>query len=152
VIESILAELKRIARRLERLEAQERGGIYADWTPTVTQSGAVAITIGEARYCRIGDLVVATAYLTVTGAGTSGQPIVIGGLPFALPAGSFRHHGTILVRDRGTAYYAGVLRRNDDTSLVGTVDGAAGTAIGQSPSFALEEGDNISVQIAYEAT
>jgi hypothetical protein len=124
---------------------------YRDWTPTVTQSGAVAVTIGEARYCRIGNLVVATAYLTPTGAGTSGQPIVIGGLPFTLPAGAFRHHGTIQVRDAGTAYYVGVLRRNDDTSLVGIVDGAA-AAIGQSPSFALAADDDISVQITYEAT
>lgn len=59
------------------------GDVWTDWTPTVTQSGSVPITITTAKYMKVGRMVTLRAFLNVTGGGgTGGNAIKIGGLPF----------------------------------------------------------------------
>ncbi len=53
------------------------GNAWTTWTPTVTQSGAVAVTVNEATVAKDGRRVTFTAKMTVTGSGTSSNVIVI---------------------------------------------------------------------------
>lgn len=56
-------------------------GALTSWTPTVTQSGSVTVTVNYATYQRIGRLIHAQFKCTVTGSGTGANAIIIGGLP-----------------------------------------------------------------------
>lgn len=58
-------------------------GVLSTWTPNVTQGVSVTVTVTYARYIRLGRLVICFFSLAVTGAGTAGQPISVGTLPFA---------------------------------------------------------------------
>lgn len=59
------------------------GGAWSTWTPSVTQSGAVTVTVNRASYGRWGRLIVASGFLTVTGSGTGNNVVQIGNLPVA---------------------------------------------------------------------
>lgn len=54
---------------------------WQDWTPTVTQSGAVSNTVLYAKYLVMGPITFFTAAIDITGSGTGGNAIVIGGQP-----------------------------------------------------------------------
>lgn len=56
-------------------------GALTDWTPTITQLGSVTFVDTYSRYQRIGRRIECWFRLDVTGSGTSGNPVVIGGLP-----------------------------------------------------------------------
>lgn len=79
----------------------------ADWTPTVTQSGAVSNTVTYAKYATIGPLTYVCANISITGAGTGNNDILIGNLP-ANPAAN-GCYGTFWISDTGTAYYVGAV-------------------------------------------
>ena len=57
--------------------ANQIGAAWETWTPTVTQSGSVTCTVTYAKYAQIQKLVVASAYLTVTGTGTANNPVLV---------------------------------------------------------------------------
>lgn len=59
-------------------------GVLTGWTPTITQLGAVTVTVGYAKYMRIGRMVQHWFNLTATSAGTVANQVVLGGLPFTL--------------------------------------------------------------------
>ena len=125
---------------------------WTNWTPTVTQLGSVAVTINNARYMRIGKLIILTAYLTVTGSGTGNNAIVISGLPATgayATAGQVVGDGAIL--DNGSAWYAGAsLIMETTTTLKFRVSGNNDYA-GITPNFALANTDAISFTCTYEA-
>src|SRR5512138_2983596 len=81
-------------------ELQRYCGDWAAWTPTVTQSGAVTVTVTYARYCLVGKVCHVQARLAVTGSGTETNAIVIGGQPAAIQP---RYSGAS-VYVLGTAY------------------------------------------------
>lgn len=60
-------------------------GAWTSWTPTVSQSSSVTVTVTYAKYMRIGRLIIGTFQLAVTGSGTSSNAIGVSGLP-ATPA------------------------------------------------------------------
>lgn len=123
---------------------------WQDWTPTVDQGGAVAVTVTFARYAVLGDTVHIRGELAVTGAGTGGNNIIIGGLPGALsPAYVTGDVGTFRVLDAGTAHYVGVLIIASATTFFGRAHNN-GSPIGTTPSFALAAGDVIYFQGAWE--
>lgn len=62
-------------------------GAWTSWTPTITQSAAVTITINRARYTKIGRTVHLQAKITMASTGTASNAIAIGGIPIA-PAAS----------------------------------------------------------------
>ncbi len=152
MIEALTRQFVGMAKRLERLEVQERGPRWHDWTPTITQSGSVSCTITQAKYARIGKMVFVVAKLDVTGTGTAGNAIVIGGIPTAIaPAqtGSGVCVGSALVVDAGTTTYACSLQAPFSDQFyfrTGTNSGA----LGATPSFALASGDIISFTAMYE--
>lgn len=151
-MEQIFRELAELKRRLAELETQETPGIWTNWTPTVTQSGSVTVTVTYARYFTDGKLVHLIASLAVTGTGTANNAIVIAGIPSAIaPANTgFAVCGTIDIQDSGTAQYIGVLIAVGANDLRGTAHNAGGTYIGAGPNFALANGDIISFQATYE--
>ena len=53
------------------------GGAWTTWTPTVTQSGAVTVTVTHAVYGRWGRLIIANFRLAVTGTGTAANAVTV---------------------------------------------------------------------------
>lgn len=151
VLESIVARLKGLDKRVLRLEALEVGGVWTNWTPTIDQAGAVACTVTEAKYSRIGKVVHAYAVLAVTAAGTANNNIVIGGIPSAVGitlaaccVGSF-----VLIDSGGnTPYRVGAVYTASVSTVLLIVD-AATAPVGQDPNFALANGDAITFTITY---
>lgn len=149
-MEQLFREIAELKRRLAELETQEKPGIWTDWTPTVTQSGSVTVTVSYARYFTDGKKVDLIASLAVTGTGTIANPVVIGGLPAALsPASGVVVVGIIRIFDTGTAFYVGAMEVFTATSFKGFAH-LETDAIGIDPSFALANGDLITFQATYE--
>lgn len=117
---------------------------WVDWTPTVTQSVAVSVTVTEAKYCLIGKVCHIYAVLAVTGAGTSGEVIKVAGLPTAAQPAIYGRlpAGTGYCNDAGVAEYAATVIPNaaNDIWLVDTKTQAW---VGTSPAFALANTDKI---------
>jgi hypothetical protein len=125
---------------------------WVDWTPTITQSGGVAVTVNNARYQILGDTVTVVMTVTCTAAGTGNNPIVIGGIPSAIaPAftGNAAAIGIGSVRDVGTGIYVGVVWAIGDADWRIIANGNL-QVIGQAPNFALASGDQIGIQVTYE--
>ncbi len=122
---------------------------YTDWTPTVTQLGNVVVTITEAKYVKIGQMVHIYANLTVTGSGTGANAIVVGALTnFGSVSGC---QGGALILDTGTlAYHAGVIPASGTT--IKFYGYAVGDFVGITPNFALAAGDTISFWAYYRWT
>ena len=125
---------------------------WQDWTPTITQSGNVTVTVNYARYVVLAQSVIVRAKLTVTGSGTAGNAVVIGGIPTAIqPAnsGGLSIIGIGNIQDSGTAQYVGALWANtaSDWRLIAHNQT---NFVGVTPSFALANGDIIGFQAAYE--
>ena len=118
-----------------------------NWTPTVTQSGNVTVTVNRAEYYNRGPLVQIVATVTVTGSGTISNTIRIGNLPYtASHSGSYETIGTFNLLDSGSFIYNGVLILWTTTEVVLQRDGATGYLSG----IALAANDVISIQGEYE--
>ena len=118
-----------------------------DWTPTVTQSGAVSVSITYAKYLRLGNLALVMMWLTCTNAGTGNNDIVVGGIPAAIaPANTGTPCvGVATVRDAGTGFYNGnVMPASASTVKFVTPQTSGGAYIGKTPNFALANTDEIS--------
>lgn len=124
---------------------------YTNWTPTITQGVAVSVTVTEAVYSIIGETCHVQVKLAVTGAGTAGQQIVIGGMPtVAQPAlfGAGVVAGTAHVLDSGTTNHTGDLMATSATQFKILVD-ENDDYLGATPSFALASGDTIGFSATY---
>jgi hypothetical protein len=132
---------------------KEVAEIHGTWTPTITQSGSVAVTINRATYSiHHGRLCHVEVSLSVTAAGTAANAIVIGGQPAAIqPVGNgdaMSVIGVANVMDSGTAYYSGPVVA---LSAAGwQIYAHNGAAIGVSPNIALANGDAIGLKADYE--
>jgi len=52
-------------------------GALTNFTPAITQGGAVTATVAYARYQRIGRMILGSLFLSVTGSGTASNSIVV---------------------------------------------------------------------------
>lgn len=150
-----------LVRQISSLQKQVDGlikpevGRWIDWTPTVTQSVAVAVTVNVAKYLvSDDDKVNAYAELTVTGAGTGGNNILIGGIPAAVqPAGlilgTISTIGIVQIYDTGTSFYLGQVVPSAATSW-GLRDSSTRNLMGALPNFALAAQDVISLRVSYK--
>lgn len=123
------------------------------WTPTVTQSGSVGVTVTHARYSRIGRLIVANCQLTCTGTGTSSNPVTVS-LPVTAAVGSNIAIGSGYIYDASvTTNYAGVAVASSTTVAALVATSADSTSfLGQSVfTAALTTSDQINLAISYEA-
>lgn len=151
-IEQMARVIRNLEQRVERLEAQETTLRWVDWTPTVTQSGAVAVTVTLARYAIFGKLATTVVYLSITGAGTGGNAIVIGGQPVLIQVASAVSGlaiGSAWVEDSGTQYFAGTLCAIGATDWRIMINGTD-NYLGANPNFALANGDKIRFVAVYE--
>lgn len=152
IIDGLLKQLATLQQKVDKLIKPEVGR-WMDWTPTVTQSGSVTITVNYARYIVTQSMVIGRARVTVTGSGTTNNAIVIGGIPAAVQpanAGATRDViGTILILDAGTGNYQGALVATAAGSWNGVGHGLT-SVFGVTPNFGLANTDQIGIQFAYE--
>ena len=64
-------------------------GTLTAWTPSVTQSGAVTVTVSYAKTIRVGRWIQCSYLLLVTGSGTGANAVVIAGLPVTAASSGF---------------------------------------------------------------
>ena len=126
---------------------------WSTWTPTVTQSGAVAATVTRARYKIVNKICHTEVSLALTAAGTGNNIIVIAGQPSAIQA-SYLHAngfpvGICAVIDSGTAAFAGTVNVIAATQWQFRYSNGNGY-IGVDPNFALANGDFILFTATYE--
>ena len=123
------------------------------WTPTVTQNGSVTVTVNNATYSRIGDVIITRVKLTVTGSGSAGSAIVIGGQPSAIQAASnasLMPIGSFIIEDSSASIrYVGTIRTQAATDWRFQTSGVL-NATGVTPSFGLDSGDIISFVATYQ--
>lgn len=152
-INDLIRQINVLEQRLDELVEPEVGGVWADWTPTVDQNGAVAVTTTFARYTTINGVVIMQIRLAVTGAGDAGNDIIIAGIPAAIrptnPASSTHTIGTANIREDGVAHHIGALIAVGANDLRIMADGNA-SFVGTVPNFALNNGDDLGFMAAYE--
>lgn len=126
---------------------------WTSFTPTLTQSATVTKTLTYARYQRVGRLIVAQVFLTVTGSGTASNGIIIGlpvtaalttqplevgtGTVFDVSANQAFKGNAILNSGTGVNIRA----TGTSTSVMGAADFTAGLA----------NNDTVSYTVMYEA-
>lgn len=128
-------------------------GAWTSYTPSLTQSGAVTKTDTYAKYQRVGRLITAQCFLTVTGSGTANNPVVIG-LPVQAASTTGNHPvGTMFIFDNGTAWYHGVCLLASTTTVRGIAN-ADNVYLGQTGgdfAAALAATDVVGITVTYEA-
>lgn len=131
-------------------------GALTSWTPTVTQSGSVTISITEAFTSRLGRLVFLTARFAPTGTGTAGTDIILGGLPYAASGSTDGTQaigwGTIL-DGSASQEYEGSLRLVSSTSVKIRADSLTSGAFlgGTGFTAGLNNQDRLSLYAVYTA-
>jgi hypothetical protein len=149
----LLREVARLRREVDDLRRPEVGGVWYSWTPTVTQSVAVTATITFAEYSTLNKVVILTASLAITGTGTAGNAIVIGGIPAAVQAsrtGLDFSTGSVIVLDTSVPIrYEGSVTPFGASDLRFRSNGNAGL-IGAQPNFGLASGDSIGFTVVYK--
>ena len=128
------------------------GAAWETWTPTVTQTGNVTVTINYAKYTRIQKLVVAQFYLTVTGTGTAGSAVSVS-LPITNYAASSQMVGGGFIFDASATNLYTVQSQIASTTTVQFYSDQTGTASfwGIAPNVGLAVNDQIRCTVSYEA-
>lgn len=118
---------------------------WITWTPTITQSGSVVVTVNAAKYAVCGKVCKIFADMTVTGSGTAGNTITLSGIPAAVQTtttGATRVVGNGVIQDAGTANYYAIVTANAADGLVFNDTNTRGV-IGVNPNFGLAANDVI---------
>jgi hypothetical protein len=118
------------------------------WTPTIIQGVSVSVTVQHARYVVIGPVAFVWWELDVTSAGTSGQPISIGGQPVAIQSVRISNEAIIghgEIQDVGTAHRSVRVIPSGATNwrMRFYNDFATAGSAGVIAAFALASGDKI---------
>jgi hypothetical protein len=129
-------------------------GVWTSYTPTVTQSGAVTVTVTYSRYNKIGRTVVWSCSVAVTGSGSASNAIV-----FTLPvtaAVSGPIVGAGILNDAGVGFYGLNASLASTTTLVFYPQSATATttAVGGAGggfTAGLAATDAISFSVTYES-
>jgi hypothetical protein len=129
------------------------GGAWTAWTPTVTQLGAVSVTVTSAVYGRWGRMIVGHLRLSVTGTGTAANAVTV-----SLPVTSAR--ASVPVGSGGVYDVSATLNYTGNVSLSSTtafVFEPQGLGVSANPigvagfTAALAAGDIIQAFFQYEA-
>ena len=80
------------------------GGAWTTWTPALTQSGAVTVTVTHAVYGRWGRLIIASFRLSVTGTGTASNAVAVSLPVTAARASGGTGTGVIFDSSAGLSY------------------------------------------------
>jgi hypothetical protein len=128
-------------------------GAWRTWEPAIAQNGARTVTVTKARFTRLHQqTIVGHMQVTVTNAGTAGNVITS-----SLPDGLFGNTGLdlvvgsfILFRAAGTRW-AGSATWSSSLAAVAFIVPNTINALGVDPSFALANGDILSMSFYFEA-
>jgi hypothetical protein len=109
---ALLARLRALEARLERIEKPDQGGVAGEYTPTYvggTTAGVTTYSTQQGVYYRLGRLIVATGAVVWTGATGTGDARI--SLPFAGSAGlnqtgSIRLNGVTFVNSTPQVEFA----------------------------------------------
>lgn len=118
-IMGLLARLDRLERAADRNNG-EVAGPWTAFTPTLTQGVAVGVTVNRARYRTLGKTAHLEVQLTVTGAGTAANPVIV-----SVPSSLAVAHvvgmlvGNFVLLDNGTQWYSAIPHANPGTSIYG---------------------------------
>lgn len=143
-----------LVKQINNLQKQVDGlikpevGRWIDWTPVITQNVNVTFTKNYARYMSFFNSVILSCEMTVTGAGTAGNNIVISGIPLA-PArtGNFII-GAGCISSGGKNYNVAVIAAGvDNFRFIGY---ATGSYMGADVNLTLAAGNVISFTTIYE--
>ena len=130
------------------------GGAWTTWTPTVTQSVSVTVTVASARFARYGRTIIFRTALTVTGSGTASNAVSMS-LPATSAASGFVIPGGGLIFDTTASLNYPGLTYLSSTTAVGLVPSAtnANGVLGAVGGFTagLAAGDLIQISGVYEA-
>lgn len=125
-------------------------GAWRTWVPTLAQNGARTLTVNYGAYRVSGRTVQLQAQVTCTDAGTAGNAIILGNLPVSSKrTGTRAIIGSAYVEDSGTKVYVGAAIAATATTIRVVVNDAV-DVLGVNPSFALANGDVISVCCCFE--
>lgn len=132
-------------------------GAWTDYTPTLTQSGAVTKTVNWARWRKGADRRVDVMLkLAITGSGSAGQPVVVGLPTDAPPAatamyanGSAVLYDASVPTDHGAQVY---LASTTTVTLYATATAAGNRRLGEVQfTAALASGDYVFAAFSYES-
>ena len=128
------------------------GAAWETWTPAVTQSGAVTATTTYAKYMRIQKLVIASAYMSITGTGTANNAVEMS-LPITAASSSAQIIGSgIIFDDSATKVYVVSAAIYSTTKAIFYADQmGTGGVWGVDPNLALANADQVRVLLTYEA-
>ena len=127
-------------------------GALTSWTPAVTQTGSVTVTVNNATYTRTGRWIEGYCYLTVTGSGTGSSNVTVS-IPVTAVSTTSTCVGTMTLFDTsaGTWYHGGLILNSSTT--VKAMPNAGTNALGSSSFTAgLAAGDVVTMTFAYEAS
>lgn len=125
------------------------GAAWVDYTPTLTQNVTVTKTINYARYCQIQKTIFVQGQLTITGAGTAANEVVVG-LPITASSFTSRIIGPAYIYDQ-SAFVMYNLSAYMASSTTVKFFYQNGTGWGFQPNIALANTDQISFSFCYEA-
>lgn len=130
--------------------ANQIGAVWETWTPVVKQPSSLTLTNNVSRYMQIQKLVIATAYVTITGTGTAPNGVLMS-LPItAKETTTMDGFGWIYDASATTIYNVTAYGGTTEVTLIYSPNTTGGT-FGNNPSLALANNDQIRVTFVYEA-
>ena len=134
-------------------------GQWTDYTPTIAQGVTtdIAKTVNRARWMRVGRKVKVEVHVTMTAAGTAGDPITISApvtVATLSPANAILGAGSGYFNDTGTAQYSVNVVQvggNNTTVRMLRCDATFTNYVGADPSMEIASGDIIGIEFEYEA-
>jgi hypothetical protein len=125
---------------------------WSSWTPTLTQTIGVNVTIGHAKYMALGKVALVNMLVTATSTGQAGRDIVVGGIPSAIAIVQTAYQvclGQFTGYDTGTNIYAGSVHGGTSNTVSFRSDANNG-ALGAAPAWQLANTDTISFTASWE--
>lgn len=127
-------------------------GAWTDFTPGVTQSSALTVSVVFARYAIFGKTAIVQMQISISSAGSAGSAVVVTGIPAAIQpkqTGTEVVCGSAVYLDSGTSYYNGHAIAASSTTMKLLV-GERADYLGSSPNIAAASGDKVMVVAVYE--
>lgn len=128
------------------------GGAWTSFSPTLTQSGSVTVTVTRASYARYGRTIHFNAVLAVTGSGTSSNEVLMS-LPVTAASSAFIVGGGGYIVDASASLNYPGLAYLKTTTTIGLVPSTVGIGLLGFNGFtaALASGDTVNISATYEA-
>lgn len=124
-------------------------GAWTAWTPTIAQTGNVALTVNNASYITFGKTALVMARCTTTAVGGGSTGISMAALPVSIKDANSRTALGAFVFDHGGTLYSGTVTAASATSIEFLSTGQA-NFLGAAPAFTIASGDILGVALLFE--